>query len=128
MFLAAVLAVAALRLVFPKVGARAELVALCVSSQSQYKGIGPLVPFTSDLDMMSRTISKHASKAIQEAKEHLCRLPAETLRLMPIWIVPSLLASSLDRSHIQQYTRHSQLALSKTHQLDDLTKAPVQQA
>ena len=35
-FLAAVLAVAALRLVFSKVGARAELVALCVSSQSQY--------------------------------------------------------------------------------------------
>ena len=78
--------------------------------------------------MLSRTISNHASKAIQEAKAYLCRLPTETHRLMPAWKAPSLLASSLDRSHIQQYTRHSQLALSKTHQLDDLTKAPVQQA
>ncbi len=47
---------------------------------------------------------------------------------MPVWKAASLLASSLGRSHFQhaaQKTRHSQLPLSKTHQLDDLTKAPV---
>ena len=42
--------------------------------------------------------------AIQEANVYLCRLAASEQKPIGWWKTPSLLASSLDRSHIQQHT------------------------
>ena len=67
----------------------------------------------------------HGNTGSQDVPVQIGGFRTEAFGLVPVWTTPSLLASSLDSSHVQQHSRHSQLPLSKAHQVDDLTKAPV---